>query len=222
MSSLTTTSVITANNQTNLTLRTGNAFGPSVVIGQNNGVVLRANTTANVVTINTTSVSTNLPIISNNNLTVTGQTSLNTVSINNISITNSLTVNNTVSVDNTISTRTLSSNNIVSNNATFNANVVANNMTVSSMNVGTSSISANGFSRLPNGLLLQWGSVAATTANTTVTFSTPFSVAPYSFQGTPLNASATNAIFVVRSINSTAAVVRCSTNVTVTYIVLGV
>lgn len=57
------------------------------------------------------------------------------------------------------------------------ANSTAINAVSNTFNLGTSSISANGYSRLPNGLLMQWGNMAASVNNTTtadITFPTTF------------------------------------------------
>jgi len=49
------------------------------------------------------------------------------------------------------------------------------NVTSNTINVGTgSAITANGYSRLTNGLLFQWGNVSVTNANTVVTFPAAF------------------------------------------------
>ena len=58
----------------------------------------------------------------------------------------------------------------------FIANATAITMTTNTFTLGTSSIAANGYSRLPNGLLLQWGSgsSASSGTNNIVTFATPF------------------------------------------------
>ena len=64
-----------------------------------------------------------------------------------------------------------SSNTLVVN--TSGVIVTTNNFTL-----GSSSLTANGYTRLPNGLLLQWGSATATVNSTTTaeaTFSTSFS-----------------------------------------------
>jgi len=53
-------------------------------------------------------------------------------------------------------------------------NVVTVNVSSNTLSVGTSSSAANGYSRLTNGLLFQWGNVSVTNANTTVTFPVPF------------------------------------------------
>jgi hypothetical protein len=64
-----------------------------------------------------------------------------------------------------------SSNSLVVNSS--GVNVTTNNFTLGSFSLG-----ANGYTRLPNGLLLQWGSATATVNNSTTaeaTFSTSFS-----------------------------------------------
>lgn len=55
------------------------------------------------------------------------------------------------------------------------ANIVSNTFAF-----GTSSVAANGYSRLPNGLLLQWGTVSSNTSVGNITFPTGFT-ALYSF-----------------------------------------
>ena len=67
----------------------------------------------------------------------------------------------------------------------LNGNTVASKVSVTSntdLRVGTFSIGANGYSYLPNGLLLQWGKLAVTTSGATITFSTPFSTGALSIQ----------------------------------------
>jgi len=55
----------------------------------------------------------------------------------------------------------------------MNANLT---VTTNTFTLGTSSITANGYSRLPNGLLLQWGNGSSANGGTNniVTFATPF------------------------------------------------
>jgi len=65
---------------------------------------------------------------------------------------------------------------IGTNSPTSNLHVVGTaNISANTLSVGTTrSSTANGFSRLTNGLLFQWGNVSATNANTTVTFPAAF------------------------------------------------
>jgi len=66
----------------------------------------------------------------------------------------------------------------------LNGNTVATKINVSNTNliVGASSVGANGYSYLPNGLLMQWGKLAVTTSGATITFSTAFPTAALSIQ----------------------------------------
>lgn len=164
MSSLTTTTVTTANGATNLTVRTGNTSGPSLIVKSQTDVVIRANTSTDVFIANSSAIRANTAVTVANTLTVTGQSTLNTVSTGAS----------------------------FSGNTTF-ANVVATSITTtntvitsSSLTLGTSSIATSGHSRLPNGLLLQWGTVTGvTTSGKATTFPTPFAAAPYCVNITP-------------------------------------
>lgn len=92
--------------------------------------------------------------------------------------------NQLVYAANTLTIRTGGASIIVANSTAINA--VSN-----TFNLGTSSIGANGYSRLPNGLLMQWGNIAASVNNTTtatITFPTTFTTF-YSGSVTLLNAT---------------------------------
>ena len=58
------------------------------------------------------------------------------------------------------------------------------------LGIGTPSLGTNGYSRLPNGLLLQWGTSAsiAQDSSATVTYPVAFSTAVYSVMLTPIGA----------------------------------
>jgi hypothetical protein len=74
-------------------------------------------------------------------------------------------------------------NNGSSFNISVPTNISSGNLTVSSntLTLGTSSITANGYTRLPNGLLMQWGTqAAANTSSGNVTFPVAFTTAVYS------------------------------------------
>jgi hypothetical protein len=85
-----------------------------------------------------------------------------------------LTFNNTASVN-----AVVTANGTVGSNISFvvntSMNLVTLNVSSNTLSVGTSSsAAANGYSRLTNGLLFQWGNVSVTNANTTVTFPVQF------------------------------------------------
>ena len=84
-------------------------------------------------------------------------------------------------------------------------NVVTVNVSSNTLSVGTSSSTANGYSRLTNGLLFQWGNVSVTNANTTVTFPVPFT-----------NIFQVTATTVQGGIGATGANVNCASFITTT------
>ena len=170
MSSLTTTSINTANGTTPLTVGTGNTSGPSIVVSSGTDVFIRANTTANVVIANSTALNVNVNTTFTKNLAVSGS-----MSISNLAITNTLSTP-TLSVNIISGT---SGNVSVSSNVTF-ANVRATFVNTTSMSLGNSSIATSGFTTLPNGLLLNWGSSSILTSATTITFTRAFSSTPFS------------------------------------------
>lgn len=201
MSSLTTTSINTANGSTNLTLRTGNTSGPALLVTAGADVVIRANTSANVFIANSSGIRANAAMTVANTLNVT---SLLTANVLNVT-----TVNSAVTF---------------SNVATFSANIVAGTVNATAMNLGTSSIATSGFSRLPNGLLVQWGTVSVNATTGTITFTTAFAAAPYSVQVTA-TATGNGEQAAVTAVTTTTATVRSSRNTTAAtqyYLAIGV
>jgi hypothetical protein len=93
-----------------------------------------------------------------------------------------------------------------------------------SLNLGTPSIATSGHSRLPNGLLIQWGTVAVNATTGSITFPTAFAASPYSLQ---ITATATGNAeqAAVTAITTTTASVRSSRETTAAtqyYLALGV
>lgn len=199
MSSLTTTSINTANGSTPLTIGTGNSSGPAIVISSGTNVTIVANTTANVFIANSSGLRANAAVTVANTLTVTGQTTLNTVA------TGANFAGNTT-LANVVATTITSTNAVISSN---------------SLTFGTSSIATSGHSRLPNGLLLQWGTTASiATSGTTVTFPIAFATgtSPYSVVLTSVSATAS---FRVNTANSTAFIANSSAASTAYYMAIG-
>ena len=183
MSSLTTTSINTANGSTPLTVGTGNTSGPAIIVSGGTDVAIRANTSANVFIANSSGLRANAALTVANTLTVTGQATLNTVA-NGVSFAGNTTFANVVAT----SVRT--TNTVVTSN---------------SLTLGTSSIATSGHSRLPNGLLVQWGTTASiATSGTTVTFPVAFSAAPYSVVLTAVSATASFRVNTTSTTNFTA------------------
>lgn len=183
MSSLTTTTINTANGTTNLTLSTGNTGGPAIVVTAGTDVALRGNSTANIITANTTSVTINAVSTFNANVVVTGRVSATT----------------------NVSTNTVTANTINSVNATITSNT---------LNFGASSITAtqyaNGYTRLPNGLLYQWGSVGANTTVGSINFPAAFS--PVFSLTAVANDKSTTCMVAVTSLTNTTATVLLASN----------
>jgi hypothetical protein len=102
-------------------------------------------------------------------------------------------------------------------NSTFTKNVsITGTATISTntLNLGLSSISVTGYSRLPNGLLFQWGSQTGITFTAgTITFPVAFASAPFTItlQGTHANTGST---LVVTGLSTTTATVRTTNTVT--------
>jgi hypothetical protein len=116
-----------------------------------------------------------------------------------------LTFNNTASVN-----AVVTANGTVGSNISFvvntSMNLVTLNVSTNTLSVGTSSsATANGYSRLTNGLLFQWGNVSVTSANTTVTFPVPFT-----------NIFQVTATTVQGGIGATGANVNCAAFITTT------
>jgi len=107
-------------------------------------------------------------------------------------------------------------------NAIFTATVNAATINATTVNITGSSIATTGYSKLPNGLLMQWGTVSSNTSTGTITFSTAFAAAPFSVQLTSQsNVSVGEA---VTSASTTTATVRTTsaTSQTFYYLALGV
>jgi hypothetical protein len=182
MSSLTTTSINTANGATNLTVGTGNTSGPTIVVTTGTDIVIRANTTANVFIANSTAVRANAAMTVANTLNVTGLATLPSVNVA-----------------------------AISGNAVFSANVVVPTINATAFNLGTPSIATSGHSRLPNGLLLQWGTVSVNATTGSITFPTAFAANPYSVQVTSTSGTSANAAGVTAVSTTTATVRSAST-----------
>lgn len=113
---------------------------------------------------------------------------------------------NTITVNTSVMTANVS--------AAFTGNVSAATINATALNLTGSSISTTGYSRLPNGLLMQWGAQTNITFTSgTITFPIAFAAAPYSviLQGTNANTGST---VVVTGTSTTTATVRTTNTVT--------
>jgi hypothetical protein len=182
-------------------LGTGNTSGPVILVTSGTDVTIRANTSFNVFTANSTAIVAHAATTVANTLTVSTQ----------------LTVNSAGILANAATT--------VANTLTVNSLLTANVLTVSSINLGTPSIATSGHSRLPNGLLIQWGTVTGvTTTAGTITFPTAFAANPYSVQLQPTHA-ANGSMIAVTAISISTATVRTTSTATAQtayYLAIGV
>lgn len=117
-----------------------------------------------------------------------------------------------------------SANVIVANSTLINVSANVNMLTVNTnvLNISGSSITTSGHSRLPNGLLMQWGTVSANSSAGSITFSTAFAATPYSVQLTSLSNVAVGQA--ITATTTTTATIRTANATTYTfyYLALGV
>lgn len=155
MSSVTTSKIDTRDGTTNLTLTTGNTTGAAIVINTSNTITLKSNSIFDVITANSSATR------ANTTLTVTGAATLS----NTLSTTGLATFSANVNVTGNVTANVISSNIVSSVNATISSNT---------LNLGTPSLSTTGFSRMPNGLLMQWGSISSSSTVGDITFPAEF------------------------------------------------
>jgi len=90
------------------------------------------------------------------------------------------------------------------------------------LTLGTSTKAANGYSWMPNGLLLQWGTVAANTTVGNATFTIAFPTACQSVTLSVIGSS--NIVYQSAAANTTVATIRTSsttTAISVNYMAIG-
>lgn len=205
------------------------------VVSNTGGFITSTNTTVNTsATVNTSIIrignSTANAFVNSTVISIVGSSVLGTATVNTISISvgnsvvnssltqNTLVINAGAVIGNfTVNTTVMQLGNSTIN-ATANssrltikeANVTTNTFTLGSSSVGSSNY-ANGYTRLPNGLLYQWGYNAAvnSTANL-VLFSSAGGVDFVNLFSVSATSTTTNAVFVPVA-NSTAIVLQCNT-----------
>jgi hypothetical protein len=241
MSSVTTTTINTANSATPLTLRTGNTSGPSVIVSAADQITLKANSASNTVIANTSGVTTNVPLVVNGAINTTNTAAGNVMILgtNDVSREIQFSGNRTavgydgtdafleggsgkgvsLYVNSTAKALTINAtqNATFSNNITASKNITAANVTATSMVLGNSSISANGYTTLPNGLIFQWGIASVGATNTTLNLPITFPAVIYSVQLTP---TSTDDHWVV-SANTSAIVARSDVATTMYFMAIG-
>ena len=191
-------------------------------------------TVANNVLIGNSTVNT---VANSTTVSITNSTSQVTTTSGSVLVGNS-TVNttansSTIVVSNSTSSITVSEGTIAVGNSTVNTTansslVNATSVTVNSntgLTLGTSDTSANGFTYLPNGLIIQYGSVDANTTVGDITFANVFPTGLYSLTVTTNIAGAYDSTYqsIVIASNTSTANVRTA-NVTaksVSYTAIG-
>jgi len=188
MSILSVTTINTPDANTSLTIQTGNTSAGSLVLNVAGGLTLSANATSNVLTINSTVSSLNigtfqvntsqitygnLPISANGSLGTAGWV-FTTSGANNYWAPIPVPGSNTDILFNDSATTNASAA------FTFNKTTNAVSISSNSLTLGTSSVAASGYTFLPNGLILQWGTSTQTTGAGSVTFPIAFPTACFS------------------------------------------
>lgn len=205
MSSLTTTTINTKDGLTNLTVRTGNVSGPTIVVNSIDTISISANSTTDVIIANTTAVRVNAAATMTSTLSVTANVNAQA----NINVTGTANVVGAV----------------LAANATLTGRISAANAVISSNNLslGSPVIANPGYSRMPNGLLMQWGNATVNSSSGSVTFPAAFS-AVYTMQLTPSVSTVGNTLPAVTALTTTTATLRSAnaTASTVYWLAIGV
>jgi len=165
MSTLLVTTVSTSNGTVDLNLQTGNNTAGKISIPASGAAI---NVSANVIVNGTMNVYSSATV--NGALTANGFNSI--VAVNNWGLECETNANNSSGIwmesggnaqlalrDNNANLATITTSGgtlTTSGNLTVGANL---SVSTNTLTLGTSSISTSGYSRLPNGLLLQWGTV---------------------------------------------------------------
>jgi hypothetical protein len=188
-----------------------------------NNILLGTGTTNTVANSSTVKISNSTSEVS----TTTGSILIGNSTVNTTSNSSTIVVSNSTSSI-TISEGTVTVGNSTVNTSANSSLVNATSVTVNSntgLTLGTAATTANGFTYLPNGLILQYGSVDANTTVGNITFANVFPTGLYSLTVTTNIAGAYNATHqsIVIASNTSTANVRTA-NVTaksVSYTAIG-
>lgn len=184
MSRVTTTTVDTISSTTDLTVTTGNTISGKIVMRAGSGPAVYGNSSAITYTSNSSGNFFPLPSSFSNSASFT------TASFDEVSTTNC-----------TAALMTTTGNTTVGGRLTVSTNT---------FNLGTSTIgtanASSGYTYLPNGLKLNWGTVLANSSTGTATFSNAFSVNCFCVTATAVG-TAGNVVWVT-TMNTTTASIR--------------
>ena len=207
----------------NTSVTVGNSTVNTVI--SNTGLTSSNSTTTTVATLanfkigNSTANST----LSGSQLSVAGNSTVGSASVNTSAMTlGNSTVNTSLSVltlqiANSTSNITANAGNLFIGNSSVNTTVNSSVITVSSANVtsntltlGASTTAANGFTYLPNGFKLNWGSTSANSSTGQAVFSNAFSTAVYSVTISGNSVADLTRLPAVTTQNTTVAEIRTS------------
>lgn len=205
MSTLSVTTVTTGLSTTDLTLNTANTGAGDIVIQSDGlGMVLSGNSSTNTL-----------------DLAPNGHIAISNNSVNTFVLTQAGTLN----ISNTVNSTAFTVGSTFTANATL-VNSVAATITSNTLTLGTSSAAASpGWTYLPNGLKMVWGTVIANNISS-ATFASAFPNACLSISVTPITSAVyigANTIY-VSALSASAAFIRSAsltTTATAYYIAIG-
>lgn len=194
------------NNQMRVSNTTVNSYltPDTLLIGENTSITTTLFTTGN--TTENVSISKTYLEMANtqantriypNRLVVGANVQVNTIAISAVNSISNTTIDSGVL---TIANTTTGRANVEPGKITVGANVIVNttmitapsvNVTSNSLGLGSSTVSGNGYTYLPNGLKMNWGWVSANSSDGNAVFTNAFSTAVYSVVATSNTATAT-------------------------------
>jgi len=212
------TGIVTVANQVgmNLSSRTGNytignQFGTiSVFIANSTTAIIDGNIlgtgTLNVLNIGSSTPNTLINATSVNTGTFSvgstftaNSTLVNAAAVNVTGAVNSasqtvtgLTNTNTLNVTGAVNTATVFATGSINAASVFLANSTALKHGTNTFTLGTSSVAANGYTYLPNGLLMQWGHLTYGSITSTISFPISFTINCYSLSVMSFNSTSAN------------------------------
>ena len=155
------------------------------------GTVIGVNSQAQYTFTNTETFSSNVVIGGNLSINTTANPA--TLSVGNSLVNSTVNAYGVTTVSNTTANVLLTATNVVLNvnsSVYFAANATGIYTTANTFTLGTSSVAANGYTRLPNGLLMQWGKLAVNSSTAAQTWPTAFVTNAYSVTATSMTVGA--------------------------------
>jgi len=221
----------------NITIANNVLFGNTsvnAVINSSSITIKSGNTiTLNPTTVKVGNASVN-STLAHNSLLIRGGSAnaqINSTSVKCFGSTGNATVNSTmIQVANSGGTANLQPTRLSIGATVVNTTVVSVqqvNVTSNTLTLGQSNVSSNGYTRLPNGLLYQWGMVSANSTSTKIDFPVSFqnTGAIYSLTLTPRNATYDSSYFamvITQSASNTTIKTGNATSTNVYYTAIGV